>query len=121
VTEGLVHVFSLTLLGRHLYWSDWQRKQILRVDKWIGGEVEVVRNLTHLNLGVLAFYNDSCKYVSERRACDPFEVIPEESLCSGRANPCRDVECDYVCEAFNNGEAACKCPDGSSYCNGHYI
>ncbi len=27
------HPFSLTILGNHLYWTDWQRRSVERVDK----------------------------------------------------------------------------------------
>lgn len=61
LSSGLEHAFSIAVLGKHLYWSDWQREKVMRAIKWTGEDIQVMRNLTYLNLlGVLAVYNDTC-------------------------------------------------------------
>lgn len=64
VADGLQHVFSLAMMGDYLYWSDWRRDELLRVNKWTGVGIEVVRGFSFTRLmGVLAFYNDTCKLI----------------------------------------------------------
>ena len=36
LSEYLPHVFGLSLLGDHIYWTDWQRRSIERVNKLTG-------------------------------------------------------------------------------------
>nr|CAB3263487.1 prolow-density lipoprotein receptor-related protein 1-like [Phallusia mammillata] len=90
LSRGLEHAFSIAVLGKHLYWSDWQREKVMRAIKWTGEEVEVMRNLTYINLlGVLAVYNDSC--------------VP---------NPCDNFRCKHQCVVLDDGKASCLCPNG---------
>lgn len=38
----LPHLFGLSLLGDYLYWTDWQRRNIERIDKNTGDKREVI-------------------------------------------------------------------------------
>lgn len=38
------HPYGLTLLGAHIYWTDWQTRKIQRADKDTGANVIVVRD-----------------------------------------------------------------------------
>lgn len=42
LNDRLPHVFGLSLLGDHIYWTDWQRRSIERINKLTGGEREVI-------------------------------------------------------------------------------
>lgn len=39
--DRLPHVFGFSLLGDHLYWTDWQRRSIERVNKHTGGILKI--------------------------------------------------------------------------------
>lgn len=38
------HPYGLTLLGAHIYWTDWQTRKIQRADKDTGANIIVVRD-----------------------------------------------------------------------------
>ena len=38
----LSHPYGLTIVGNHIYWTDWNRRNIQRVDKKSGSGQEVV-------------------------------------------------------------------------------
>uniref|UniRef100_H2Y8J8 EGF-like domain-containing protein n=1 Tax=Ciona savignyi TaxID=51511 RepID=H2Y8J8_CIOSA len=95
ISSGLEHIFSLSMLGRWIYWSDWGSREIQRANKWLGDGVEVVRNRTHVHLmGVLAVYDDKCELIYLMRAVRLF------------------AECKYRCIIADDGSAECMCPDG---------
>lgn len=49
VNENLPHVFGLSLLGDSLYWTDWQRRSIDKVDKSTG-------NYFMINVSIFNFW-----------------------------------------------------------------
>ena len=69
LSEGLQHVFSLAVLGKYLYWSDWRRDEVLRVNKFTGSNPEILRNYSSLNpMGIVAVFDDTCKPLQ----CHPY-------------------------------------------------
>ncbi|KAK7490751.1 hypothetical protein BaRGS_00017980, partial [Batillaria attramentaria] len=49
VSENLPHIFGFTLLGDYIYWTDWQRRSIERVNKTTGLQrVKVIDQLPDL-------------------------------------------------------------------------
>nr|XP_026693170.1 prolow-density lipoprotein receptor-related protein 1-like isoform X2 [Ciona intestinalis] len=101
ISNGLDHIFSLAVLGKYLYWSDWGNRMILRANKWNGGALEIMRNRSYPHpLGVMAVYDDKC----------------------GR-DPCDSASCKYRCVVLDDGSAACMCPDGviSDECGAHTV
>ncbi|KAK7098488.1 hypothetical protein V1264_002764 [Littorina saxatilis] len=42
VEENLPHIFGFALLGDYVYWTDWQRRSIERVNKTTGGQREKI-------------------------------------------------------------------------------
>ncbi|XP_076823399.1 prolow-density lipoprotein receptor-related protein 1-like isoform X2 [Clavelina lepadiformis] len=100
LSEGLQHVFSLAVLGKYLYWSDWRRDEVLRVNKFTGSNPEILRNYSSLNpMGIVAVFDDTC--------------VP---------NPCRsaNIHCQYQCVVSDEGKAVCMCPNGTiaDHCEG---
>uniref|UniRef100_A0A4W3JHK9 Low density lipoprotein receptor-related protein 4 n=1 Tax=Callorhinchus milii TaxID=7868 RepID=A0A4W3JHK9_CALMI len=85
------HPYGLTLLGSHIYWTDWQTRSIQRADKNTGGDVITVRG----NLPGL---------MDIQRLCSVF--------CTGY-NKCsvRNGGCSHLCLPRPNG-ITCACPTG---------
>ncbi|XP_078493520.1 prolow-density lipoprotein receptor-related protein 1-like isoform X2 [Ciona intestinalis] len=101
ISNGLDHIFSLAVLGKYLYWSDWGNRMILRANKWNGGALEIMRNRSYPHpLGVMAVYDDKCG-----------------------PDPCDSASCKYRCVVLDDGSAACMCPDGviSDECGVHTV
>uniref|UniRef100_A0A2S2P0K4 Low-density lipoprotein receptor-related protein 6 n=2 Tax=Schizaphis graminum TaxID=13262 RepID=A0A2S2P0K4_SCHGA len=54
VSENLPHVFGLTQLGDYLYWTDWQRRTIDRVNKNTGSDRKIIIDQLPNLMGVKA-------------------------------------------------------------------
>jgi low density lipoprotein receptor-related protein 5/6 len=89
VSENLPHVFGLTQLGEHLYWTDWQRRTIDRVNKHTGAERKVIIDQLPNLMGVKA-------------------VSLKEPL---KGNACSDNNgnCSQICFYNPNGHYSCAC------------
>ncbi|XP_050692314.1 low-density lipoprotein receptor-related protein 6-like [Eriocheir sinensis] len=90
--DYLPHVFGLSLLGDHIYWTDWQRRSIERVNKLTGeGRKVIVEQLPDL-MGL--------KAVSSKQG-------------GGSHNPCREDNggCSHLCLNRPNNYT-CGCPIG---------
>ncbi|XP_072942283.1 low-density lipoprotein receptor-related protein 6 [Epargyreus clarus] len=53
--SDILHIFGLTLLGQHLYWTDMQRRTLDRINKDTGGERQAVVEQMANMMGVKAF------------------------------------------------------------------
>lgn len=96
VNENLPHVFGLTQLGDYLYWTDWQRHTIDRVNKITGLDRKtIVDNLPNL-MGVKAL---------------SFNGPPLSS------NPCshNNGNCSQLCFYKPNGQFYCACEIGNYF------
>lgn len=51
LTERMDHIFSLAVGDRSLYWSDWGHKQVHRVDKFTGRNMETLATFIHRPMG----------------------------------------------------------------------
>jgi len=92
VVENLPHVFGLTQLGDYLYWTDWQRRTIDRVNKNTGSDrIVIIDQLPNL-MGI--------KALSLR---DPHN-----------SNPCsnNNGNCSHFCFYKPNGDYNCACEIG---------
>ena len=59
-----VHPFGLAVYKEHLYWTDWVRRAVIRVNKYTGGDVEFLRrNIAQQPMGIVVWANDTddCK------------------------------------------------------------
>lgn len=54
VSENVPHVFGLTQLGDYLYWTDWQRRTIDRVEKNTGTDRKMIIDQLPNLMGVKA-------------------------------------------------------------------
>jgi len=95
VSENLPHVFGLTQLGDYLYWTDWQRRTIDRVNKNTGSDRKIIIDQLPNLMGVKA-------------------VNLKEPL---NDNPCGDNNgnCSQFCFYKPKGYYICACEIGN-YC-----
>lgn len=59
INEGLHHIYSLAVYENSVYWSDWNKMQIVKADKHTGADRTVLAELVHRPMGKLS-----------RRRCD---------------------------------------------------
>ena len=45
-SQGVPHIYGLSLLGEYLYWTDWQRRILGRINKNNDKDREVVMSFT---------------------------------------------------------------------------
>lgn len=55
-----VHPFGLAVYGDHIFWTDWVRRAVLRADKYVGGDMKVLRaDIPQQPMGIVAVANDT--------------------------------------------------------------
>ncbi|VDN17912.1 unnamed protein product [Gongylonema pulchrum] len=42
------HISSMTVFDDHLFWSDWNLREVIRADKWTGQNETVLKTTTQL-------------------------------------------------------------------------
>ncbi|XP_028177587.1 low-density lipoprotein receptor-related protein 6 [Ostrinia furnacalis] len=85
-SSDILHIFGLTLLGEHLYWTDMQRRSLDRINKVTGIERQpVVEQLANM-MGVKAF-----------RVGEPLGHNPCVDENGGCSHLCFNRPKDYVC------------------------
>lgn len=101
VSENLPHVFGLTQLGDYLYWTDWQRRTIDRVNKKNGDDRKVIIDQLSNLMGVKAV-----------NLKEPVNV-----------NPCNDNNgnCSQFCFYHPRGDFKCACELGNNVFNNYYM
>ncbi|GIY75806.1 low-density lipoprotein receptor-related protein 6 [Caerostris extrusa] len=85
VSDHLPHIFGFSLLGKYIYWTDWQRRSIERVDKLTGVTRNIVidqlpdlMGLKALNVNAVsgsnpcAFNNGNCSHLCLNRPGNNF-------------------------------------------------
>uniref|UniRef100_A0A7E4V2M4 EGF-like domain-containing protein n=1 Tax=Panagrellus redivivus TaxID=6233 RepID=A0A7E4V2M4_PANRE len=91
--ERTSHVSSMTILDDHLYWSDWNLREILRCDKWTARNETVLQHTVQLP--------------NDLRVVHPLRQ-PKYP------NPCGDNNggCSHLCLiAAGGSNFTCACPD----------
>ncbi|XP_050407937.1 low-density lipoprotein receptor-related protein 6 [Patella vulgata] len=56
ISENIPHIFGFSLLGDYVYWTDWQRRSIERVNKNTGKDREVIIDQLPDLMGLKAVY-----------------------------------------------------------------
>lgn len=93
VNENLPHVFGLTQLGDYLYWTDWQRRTIDRVNKNTGlDRIVIIDQLPNL--------------------MDVKAVNLKESLNSNLCGT-NNGNCSQLCFYRPQGDYSCACEIGN--------
>ncbi|XP_071941661.1 low-density lipoprotein receptor-related protein 1-like isoform X2 [Antedon mediterranea] len=147
LTSDPVHPFGLVVHENYLYWTDWVRRSVVRVNKFTGADLVVVRKqLPQQPMGIAVAFNDTdkcllwpcninnggCEYTcntdeyglvlcscpANQIVSDTYRCINKTVSCANGSFACHDGACvDY--EASCNGLK--NCPDGSdedeNYCS----
>ncbi|PVD26094.1 hypothetical protein C0Q70_13762 [Pomacea canaliculata] len=95
VSEGTSHPFDLTILNNILYWTDWNKKNILNVNQ-NGGDLGPPLPLAFGSSGRL------------------YGITAVRDVCPRVTNACafNNGGCTYLCLPTANGGRSCACPDG---------
>uniref|UniRef100_A0A8C7W7V4 EGF-like domain-containing protein n=1 Tax=Oncorhynchus mykiss TaxID=8022 RepID=A0A8C7W7V4_ONCMY len=86
-----VHPFGLAVYGDYIFWTDWVRRAVLRADKYVGGDMKLLRaDIPQQPMGIVAVANDtnSCEF----------------SLCRVNNGGCQDL-----CLLTSDGRVNCTC------------
>lgn len=112
--NSVPHPFGLTLFDQYLYWTDWTRLGVIRVEKF-GSPPEIIWRKEENNIfpmGVAAYHSMA-------------QPGPQHSDCLGLKidNPCVDSDCQGMCilskDAGGFGVGyRCACPIGQKLVDG---
>ncbi|KAI1891106.1 hypothetical protein AGOR_G00160530 [Albula goreensis] len=131
-----VHPFGLAVYGEYIFWTDWVRRAVLRADKYVGGDMKVLRaDIPQQPMGIVAVANDTnscefspcrannggcqdlCLLTSEGRvncSCRGDRKLMEDSTCTAVNTTCNSVD-EFEC---GNGDCinySLTC-DGMAHC-----
>uniref|UniRef100_A0A8C4SKD2 Uncharacterized protein n=1 Tax=Erpetoichthys calabaricus TaxID=27687 RepID=A0A8C4SKD2_ERPCA len=60
LSDDPVHPFGLAVYGDYIFWTDWVRRAVLRADKFVGGNMKVLRaDIPQQPMGIVAVANDT--------------------------------------------------------------
>jgi low density lipoprotein-related protein 2 len=98
VLEGAAvpHVFALTVMDDFLYWTDWNKKAILRANKFTGAELMTLRNTTHRPYDIHIYH--------------PLRQIAYDNPCAILNGGCSHL-CLIAPNNFDGVGKTCACPN----------
>lgn len=99
LVAATIYPFSITVLGKHIYWTDLQLRGVYRAEKYTGANmIEMVKRLDDSP-------RDIQVYSAKRQVC--------------QVNPCKinNGGCAQSCHPGTNGTAECRCDDNSKLVN----
>ncbi|VBB33678.1 unnamed protein product, partial [Acanthocheilonema viteae] len=106
--NSVPHPFGLTIFDQYLYWTDWTRLGVMRVEKF-GSSTDIIWTKKENNvfpMGIAAYHPMT-------------QIGPQESECLGLKvdNPCVEADCQGMCilTKDTNGVGVgyrCVCPIG---------
>ncbi|CAB1353952.1 unnamed protein product, partial [Coregonus sp. 'balchen'] len=104
-----VHPFGLAVYGDYIFWTDWVRRAVLRADKYVGGDMKLLRaDIPQQPMGIVAVANDtnSCEFSLCRvnnGGCQDLCLLTSEGRvnCTCRGNGERKLLEDNTCIALN--------------------
>ncbi|MEQ2296695.1 hypothetical protein AMECASPLE_027199 [Ameca splendens] len=91
VLEGLRYPFGITIYGKNIYYTDWQRNSIVEVDQNAEKESDEFQPQKRANI-----YGITTAYA---------QCLPGQNYCS-----VNNGGCTHLCLATPRGRS-CKCPD----------
>ncbi|XP_042180439.1 low-density lipoprotein receptor-related protein 1-like isoform X1 [Oncorhynchus tshawytscha] len=104
-----VHPFGLAVYGDYIFWTDWVRRAVLRADKYVGGDMKLLRaDIPQQPMGIVAVANDtnSCEFSPCRLnngGCQDLCILTSEGRvnCTCRGDGERKLLEDNTCIAQN--------------------
>uniref|UniRef100_A0A6Q2Z0Y6 EGF-like domain-containing protein n=1 Tax=Esox lucius TaxID=8010 RepID=A0A6Q2Z0Y6_ESOLU len=104
-----VHPFGLAVYGHYIFWTDWVRRAVLRADKYVGGDMKLLRaDIPQQPMGIVAVANDtnSCEFSPCRvnnGGCQDLCLLNSEGRvnCTCRGDGERKLLEDNTCVALN--------------------
>ncbi|XP_071495091.1 low-density lipoprotein receptor-related protein 1-like [Diadema antillarum] len=128
-----VHPFGLAVFEDYVYWTDWVRRAVIRVDKYTAGDVTILRhNIPQQPMGIVVMARDvnnctvyPCYY--DNGGCDGTCTVNVSGHvicnCSERQQLIDETRCVTTDTNCNSGQFICR--DGScalyeESCDGKY-
>ncbi|KAM3721677.1 Low-density lipoprotein receptor-related protein [Dirofilaria immitis] len=112
--NNVPHPFGLTIFDQYLYWTDWTRLGIMRVEKF-GSSTDIIWTKKENNvfpMGIVAYHPMT-------------QLGPQESECLGLKidNPCIEANCQGMCILSKDADSLdvgyrCICPIGQKLIDG---
>uniref|UniRef100_A0AAF5Q0L6 EGF-like domain-containing protein n=13 Tax=Wuchereria bancrofti TaxID=6293 RepID=A0AAF5Q0L6_WUCBA len=112
--NNVPHPFGLTIFDQYLYWTDWTRLGVMRVEKF-GSPTDVIWTKKENNvfpMGIVAYHPMT-------------QLGPQESDCLGLKidNPCVETDCQGMCILSKDTDGLgigyrCICPIGQKLIDG---
>uniref|UniRef100_A0A4W5QI25 LDL receptor related protein 1 n=1 Tax=Hucho hucho TaxID=62062 RepID=A0A4W5QI25_9TELE len=105
----VIHPFGLAVYGDYIFWTDWVRRAVLRADKYVGGDMKLLRaDIPQQPMGIVAVANDtnSCEFSPCRLnngGCQDLCILTSEGRvnCTCRGDGERKLLEDNTCIAQN--------------------
>ena len=98
ILEGLAvpHVFALSVMDDYLYWTDWNKKAILKAHKFTGADYTVLRNTTHRPYDIHVYH--------------PLRQIAYDNPCANRNGGCSHLCLIAPTKDMQGTTFSCACP-----------
>ena len=98
VLEGnsVPHVFAITIMDDYIYWTDWNKKAILKAHKFTGNDYTVLRNTTHRPYDIHAYH--------------PRRQIKYDNPCANQNGGCSHL-CLISPNNMEGTKYMCACPN----------
>eukprot|EP00088_Acartia_fossae_P013690 TRINITY_DN1723_c0_g1_i1.p1 TRINITY_DN1723_c0_g1~~TRINITY_DN1723_c0_g1_i1.p1 ORF type:complete len:1546 (-),score=413.53 TRINITY_DN1723_c0_g1_i1:1367-5629(-) len=122
VLEGsqVPHVFALTVMDDYIYWTDWNKKALMKAHKLTGDEYQILRNTTHRPYDVHIYhplrqikYDNPCEF--QNGGCSHLCLIAPHHM-EGTQRTCA-CPTDFVL-AKDNLTCIANCTRGQHRCGG---
>ncbi|XP_069042806.1 low-density lipoprotein receptor-related protein 1 isoform X2 [Lepisosteus oculatus] len=103
-----VHPFGLAVYGDYIFWTDWVRRAVLRADKYVGGDMKVLRaDIPQQPMGIIAVANDtnSCEFSPCRvnnGGCQDLCLLTAEGRVNCTCRGDRKLMDDTTCSSVNS-------------------
>ena len=123
--ESVPHVFALTVMDDYLYWTDWNKKAVLRAHKFTGKDLTILRNTTHRPYDLHVYhplrqykYDNPCESTTPNGGCSHLCLIAPNPTMEGTSFTCACPD-NFLLDPFNNKTCIPKCTAGQHRCGGN--
>ncbi|XP_065643825.1 sortilin-related receptor isoform X5 [Hydra vulgaris] len=112
VTTDVFHPYSITIFKNYIFWDDWVKRSILKIDKKNSASPEIIIQSVFNGMDVKAFWPEKqakdtnpCDYANCKFFCLPIGKYPY-------------YRCTCPGNLIDNGNDNCTCPGSEMYENG---